>query len=408
MTSTYEPSREILDRYADLLVNYALGGGAGIKPGDVVRIAAEESAKPLYTACRRAVHAAGGHVLSAYRPNSRDQYSDRAEDFYANATEEQLDFFPEKYMRGLAETIDHSLSIISEYDKHALKEVDPNKIMRGGIASKPFSDWLQSKESAGEFTWTLGLYGTPAAAAEAGLTLEEYWQQIITACFLDEEDPKARWRQVATEIEEFKDKLNALPIDTLHVSGSDSDLVIKLGEQRRWAGGSGRNIPSFEIFTSPDWRGTEGWIKFNQPLYRYGTLIEGVRLEFKEGKVVNATASQGQEALTAMIATENADKIGEFSLTDSRHSRITKFMAETLYDENVGGRYGNTHLAVGKSYHDCFEGDPEANDDQDWERLGFNNSSVHTDIVSTTDRTVVATLTDGTEKVIYADGQFTL
>jgi aminopeptidase len=109
-----------------------------------------------------------------------------------------------------------------------------------------------------------------------------------------------------------------------------------------------------------------------------------------------------------MIASENADKVGEFSLTDRRFSRITKFMAETLYDENVGGPFGNTHIALGKSYHDCYAGDPGGVAAAEWERLGFNESSVHTDIVSTTDRTVTATLRDGTEQVIYTGGEFQL
>jgi aminopeptidase len=83
-------------------------------------------------------------------------------------------------------------------------------------------------------------------------------------------------------------------------------------------------------------------------------------------------------------------------------------MAETLYDENVGGPFGNTHLALGSSYHDAYDGDPDGIAKDEWARLGFNDSSVHTDIVSTTDRTVTATLPDGTDRVIYRDGQFQL
>jgi len=173
-------------------------------------------------------------------------------------------------------------------------------------------------------------------------------------------------------------------------------------------GGSGRNIPSFEIFTSPDWRGTEGWIYFNQPLYRYGALVTGVRLEFEHGLVVKASADQNEDLIKEMIATANADKVGEFSLTDGRFSRITKFMAETLFDENVGGPYGNTHIALGNSYHDCYAGDANSVSREQWEELGFNDSSVHTDIISTTDRTVTATLSGGEALVIYADGRFQL
>jgi aminopeptidase len=81
-------------------------------------------------------------------------------------------------------------------------------------------------------------------------------------------------------------------------------------------------------------------------------------------------------------------------------------MAQTLFDENVGGPFGNTHIAVGKSYHDAYAGDPASVAREEWERLGFNDSTVHTDIVSTTDRTVTATMRDGAEKIIYAGGEF--
>ena len=106
-----------------------------------------------------------------------------------------------------------------------------------------------------------------------------------------------------------------------------------------------------------------------------------------------------------MIATEGADRIGEYSLTDSRLSKITHFMADTLFDENVGGPQGNTHLAVGLGLRQCYDGDATAVNEKAWERLGFNQSSIHTDIVSTTDRTVTAILKDGTEHVIYTGGQ---
>jgi aminopeptidase len=403
----YHPPRQILEAYASVLVDFALGGGTGIKPGDVVRVAAPEAAKPLYRELRRAVWRAGGHVIGQYLP-SDDEQENLSRDFYEVADEAQLDFFPARYMRGLVDEIDHQVSILSDTDLHALEGIDPARIMRNGKAMKPWIDWRTEKENAGRFTWTLALYGTPAMAAEAGLSEQEYWDQIIGACFLDEPDPIARWREVSTQINRYVTRLDELPIDRLHVLGTDADLWIGLGERRRWVGGSGRNIPSFEIFTSPDWRQTEGWIRFNQPLYRYGSLMKGIRLEFRSGVVVSATAEENEKVLREMIATENADKVGEFSLTDSRFSRITKFMAETLFDENVGGPFGNTHIAVGKSYQDCYDGDPDGVSAAEWERLGFNESTVHTDIISTADRTVTATLRDGSERLIYADGQFRL
>jgi len=404
---TYAPAPEILERYASVLVNFALGGGRGVRAGEVVRVASPESAKPLYAELRKAVWRAGGHVIGAYEPDDEERLN-LSRDFYETAGESQLDWFPARYMRGLVDEMDHQVSVIADSDPHALESVDPARIMRRGKAMRPLLDWRGEKENAGRFSWTLGLYGTPAMAAEAGMGLEEYWQQIVHACFLDADDPIARWREVGQRLDETRERLNALDIERVHVQGEDVDLRVSMGEQRRWLGGRGRNIPSFEIFTSPDWRGTEGWIRFNQPLYRYGNLVKGIRLAFAEGRVTEASAEENEPILTEMIATEGADRVGELSLTDRRFSRITRFMAHTLYDENVGGPFGNTHIALGRSYQDAFAGDPAELEAEDWERLGFNNSSVHTDIVSTTDRTVTAQLRGGGERVIYRDGEFQL
>lgn len=404
---TYTPPAQILERYASVLVNFALGGGRGVQPGEVVRVVAPESAKPLYAELNKAVWRAGAHVIGGYQPDDDDAIN-LSRDFYELASEEQLDRFPSSYMRGLVDEMDHQVSIIAESDPHALDTVDPAKIMRRGKSMRPLLDWRGEKENAGKFTWTLGLYGTPAMAREAGMSEEEYWEQIVHACFLDSEDPVANWREVGERLDRTREQLDALEIERLHVQGEDADLWIALGEKRRWLGGRGRNIPSFEIFTSPDWRGTEGWIYCNQPLYRYGNLVKGVRLIFADGRVTAASAEENERVLTEMIATEGADRVGEFSLTDRRFSRITRFMAHTLYDENVGGDFGNTHIAVGRAYQDAYAGDPSELSQEQWKELGFNDSTVHTDIVSTTDRTVTATLRGGEERVIYRDGEFQL
>jgi aminopeptidase len=405
--TSYRPPQEILEKYAKVLVNFALGGGKGIKKGDVVAVYGNEASKPLYAEVLRAIWKAGGHVLPHYSPDNEPWFKfDRV--FYEHAKEHQLKHFPAKHMRGLVDDSDHTLFIIADTDKRSLSGIDPKKIMMRGMARKPYMDWRFEKEALGKYTWTIGLYGTPMMAREAHLSEKEYWDQIIKACFLDEKNPIAKWKEVYKKMSVYQNKLNKLKVEKLHVVGQDADLWIKLGAERAWASGSGRNIPSFELFTSPDWRGTEGWIRFNQPLYRYGNLIDGIELEFKNGKVVRSKARKNESVLKAMIATKNADKVGEFSLTDRRFSRITKFMGETLFDENMGGPFGNTHIAVGSSYHECFAGDQSKPSKKEWEKMGYNDSSVHTDIVSTTDRTVTAYLKDGSQRVIYKNGQFVL
>jgi aminopeptidase len=252
-------------------------------------------------------------------------------------------------------------------------------------ARAPYMAMREKKEQEGKLSWTLCLYGTQSMADEAGLTLEEYWEQIIEACYLREDDPVAKWKQVQKEIEEIKDKLDALQIQKLHIKGDDVDLHVQIGKHRKWLSGGGKNIPSFEIFTSPDWRGTNGHIRFNQPLYYSGKRIAGVSLTFENGIVVASSATENEDALKEMIAQENANKVGEFSLTDKQHSRITKFMATTLFDENMGGECGNTHIALGNAYKDTFPGDMSSVTEEQWTEMGYNSCpKVHTDIVSTT------------------------
>jgi aminopeptidase len=404
---TYQPPQEIVERYANLLVNYALGGGEGIESGDVVLVRGSEDAKPLFVEVCRAVWQAGGHVIQQYEP-AEDRDQNLRGIFFEEASDAQLDFFPGKYQRGLVDQVDHLAFLWAERDPRAMRDADPQKMMRAQRALLPLVQWRQEKENAGELTWTIGMWGTEGMASEARMPLQEYWQQIIGACFLDDRDPIARWRSVAAQIDQFKEWLNSLAIARLHVEGEDVDLWLTLGERRRWLGGGGRNIPSFEIFTCPDWRGTEGRIRFSEPVYSNGSLISGIELTFEGGRVVSATAEENEKLLTELVGVENGDKVGEFSLTDARLSPIDRFMANTLFDENTGGPYGNTHLALGLGFPDVYDGDPATLSSEDLERLGINQSAVHQDIVSTTDRTVTATLADGSRRVIYADGRFQL
>lgn len=398
----YQPDRKLLEKYADVLVNFALNSGKGVKTGEVVFCVVPDVAKPLLEALQTSLLKAGAHPMLKLIPTGLDR------PFYKLANSEQLKFFPKKYLKARIELIDHSIAIIAEHDLKELKDVDPKKIVLSAESKNKYREWMFDKEYAGRFTWTLALYGTPAMAKEAGMSLEEYWQQIIKACFLDSKDPKTKWHRIISQQEKIKKALNSLKVKKIHVKGKNVDLWLSLGIKRRWVGGSGRNIPNFEIFTSPDWRGVEGYISFNQPLYRYGNLIRGIKLEFSKGRVVKASSQKGEAVLRAILSRKDADKVGEFSLTDSRHSRITKFMANTLYDENMGGKYGNMHIAVGSSYKDTYDGDPRSVRKNEWKKMGFNQSGEHCDIISTENRTVTFHLKNGKKEIIYKEGKFIL
>jgi len=396
----YKPSQKILDNYADVLVNFALNSGNGVKKGEVVFLQVPESAKPLLISLQRTVLKAGAHAIIQYLPDEMER------SFFELANDDQLKFFPATFLKGRVKQADHFLMVLAETNFHELEGIDPQKIMEKNAVLKPYKEWRDKKENSGKLTWTLGSYATPAMAKEANLTLRQCWQQIIKACYLNHPNPVEKWRQIQAKSEKLRQKLNKLEIVKVNIKAKDTDLNITIGANRQWLGGGGRNIPSFEIFTSPDWRGTNGYIFFDQPLYRQGNLIKNIKLTFKDGLVIDAQAGYGEEFLKQLIKVENSDKIGEFSLTDKRFSKINKFMAETLYDENFGGPFGNTHIALGSAYKDTYSKKMTKMTDKDWSDLGFNDSAVHTDIIMTGDRTVTATLKNGKEIVLYKSGKF--
>lgn len=398
----YTPSKVVLEKYAKVMVDFALGKGRGVKEKEVVYLQYDQEAEPLAEVIFKRVLEKGAY------PMLKNQQESFEKIMFEVASADQLRFFPKKYTKTLIDTIDHRLYLIAPTDPFLLKNVDPKKIIMANSQKQALRKWLFNKEDQGKLTWSLCLYATVGMAKEAGLTIEEFWQEIINACYLGFDDPIKKWKSTFNQIEDLKKKINSLPIDNFHLVSEKTDLYISLGDKRRFQGGGGANIPSFEIFTSPDWRGINGRVFFNFPLYRYGNIIKDIQLEFKDGVVVKATANKNEKLLKEMLKQKNADKIGEFSLTDRRFSKISKFMANTLYDENFGGKFGNSHLAVGTSYHDCFTGKVKSMSEKDWEKLGFNESIEHCDIINTNPKTVEAVMKDGSKKIVYKNGLFVL
>lgn len=398
----YEPSYELLKKYADVLVKFALRGGDWAKVGETVFVQIPECAKPFYLPLQKAILEVGAHPIMEYMPDGVARH------FFDHANDDQIVYYPSHFLHGKVEQMTHVISVIAEADKHELKDIDPKKMAARIHSRKEYKEKRVKKEMDGKMTRTLGLYGTQAMADEVGMSLEEYRNEIIKACYLDFDDPIAERKRTFKNTEEIKNKLNALKIEYVHVVGEDADIKIKIWSNRQRLGWGWRNIPSFEIFTSPDRRETNGWMKFNQPLYHFGQIIKDIYLKFENGIIVDFDASENKEGLKEMISIPNANKLWEFSLTDGRFSHITKFMGETLYDENVWGPEGNTHVAIGSAYNETYIGDASKLTDKEVADLWFNQSAEHTDIISTKRRTVTATLSDGTQKVIYQNGQFTV
>ena len=326
--------------------------------------------------------------------------------FYAKSNDRQLVF----RVPGDKEFIEHvngRIFLRAPDSLTHLKDIDPVKIGKFLISRKPLREIMDSREERGLYSWTLCTLPTPELVHQAKTTGRTYTAQIIKACYLDHENPVRQWEMIYKTVGGIKKWLNSLNVKYFHVESKNVDLKITPGQQRRWVGISGHNIPSFEIFLSPDWRGTEGVYHANLPSFRSGNYVEGVRLTFEKGVAVKIQAVVGEDFTVKQLAMDpGAGRVGEFSLTDKRFSRIDRFMADTLFDENFGGAHGNCHIALGSSYTDTYTGNPAEITKALKKKLGFNDSALHWDLVNTEQKTVTAHLWSGEKCLVYDNGRF--
>ncbi len=391
-----------LERYADVLIwGLKTARTERFKKGDVILLrydkAALELAEVLYARL----------IDMGLNPVQRMTATPRMEkSFFGHGDNKQL-VFQAPGDRELFENANGSIFLNAPESITHLSAVDPSRIAKATIARKYVRDILDKREEQGLFSWTLCMYPTEELASHAGMSVDEYAGQIIKACFLHKQDPVAEWERIFKEAAEIKKWLNSLEIKSLHLESANIDMEVVPGEMRRWIGISGHNMPSFEIFLSPDYRGTRGRYYADQPSYRSGNLVKGVRLEFEKGVAKKITAEQGEAFVKQQLSMDRgASRLGEFSLTDKRFSKINRFMANTLFDENFGGQYGNCHVAVGSSYSDTYAGDPATLTGERKKELGYNDSALHWDLVNTERKSVTATLRDGKRLVIYDNGKF--
>lgn len=391
------------DKYADVML-WALQTArrnGKFKPYDVVLLRYEPLALPLAQSLYKKMLENKFHVV--VRQDNPEEF---ARLFYTLGDDKQLTFVS-PWDKELQQGANGLISLRAPADLTSLKNTDPSRLAKAAVARKPLREILDAREQKGLFSWTLCNYPTPELAKRAGLSVKEYAAQIARACFLNEKDPVKKWREVTSQMEEIAKWLSSLPVETFRVQSAHMDFEVLLGEKRRFVSGGGCNIPSFEIFTSPDWRGTRGVYFADLSSYRSGNYVKGIKLEFKNGRAVKATAQQGQNFVRKMLAMdEGACQIGEFSLTDRRFSKITKFMADILYDENFGGKYGNCHVAVGASYADTYSGNVSRLTPELKKKLGFNSSALHWDLINTEDKLVQARLKNGKIITVYEKGQF--
>ncbi|PTN32436.1 aminopeptidase [Desulfonatronum sp. SC1] len=391
-----------LDAYAQVMI-WALDTARGRKPrkGNIVLLQSDPAASALAEKIYALLLRRSLQPVVRWNPTVRMEH-----DFYALGEDKQLTFHPPG-TKELLGALHGAIHLRAPESLTHLRDVHPERISLATLARKPLRDILDAREHRKLFGWTLAMLPTQAMAQAAGMDLDAYTGQIVNACYLDADDAVAAWREVFDAVGRIKRWLNKMNPKTLRVESEGMDLEVSLGEQRKWVGLSGHNIPSFEIFLSPDWRGVRGVYVADQLSYRNGNLVSGVRLEFTDGRVTCAQAEQGEAFLRSQVAMDpGAAQVGEFSLTDKRFSRINAFMANTLFDENYGGEHGNCHLALGSSYVESFSGKAADLDKRRKRDLGFNESALHWDLVNTRPKVVTARLRSGKSRVIYENGEF--
>lgn len=392
-----------LKKYADVLLwGLEIAREKKLAPGHGILIRADLAAMPLVEILYAKLLEQGAYpVLRLSAPETIQQT------YFKLANEDQLGFVPYGEEE-LLSNIQGLISIRAPKSLTHLQKIKAEKLAYAAKAMVRLKNITNRREALGEYSWCLTIYPTTELAAYADMTPEAYVRQVVKACYLDAKDPVAKWRETYKEMTAVKNWLNGLNIKTLEVEGAGCHFSVGLGEKRQWLGISGRNIPSFEIFTSPDLHATRGHFFADQPSFRDGNIITDAHLEFKDGRAMRSKAKTGGGYLKSQLnADEGASYVGEFSLTDKRFSKISAFMANTLYDENFGGHYGNCHIAVGSAYLNAYAGDCATLNSADIKALGFNSSSIHWDLINTGNKMVTAVLPGGKRVVIYENGMFT-
>ena len=300
-----------------------------------------------------------------------------------------------------------------------MKDIDPNKLKIASSHSLHTRKLYREKQSNNQIDWCIASVATKEWGdlifGKSDDSKVKLWETIFDICLVNTENPEAAWTKKMEENKLMCQKLTDLNIKELHYESSNgTNLTIELPKNAIWCGGSsiikGRepivNMPTEEVFTTPNKLSTNGIIYASLPLVHSGITIKDIMLEFKNGKIVNFDASSGKEELQNIIELdEESSMLGELALVD-KNSKIAKsniLFYETLFDENA-----SCHIAVGRGFKECIK-DAENMSDEELENIGYNNSKNHVDLmVGTNDLNITATTYDNKEILIFKDGSFNI
>jgi len=398
---------ERLDTYARLAVEV----GLNLQPGQTLGINALIEHAPLVRAITRQAYAAGARYVDVLYS---DQHVRRAH--IAGAAEEDLGFSPPWLVERLTRFGDNNdalCAITGNPEPELFADLDGERVGKSRMrevaeASLRLTDGLCN--------WTIVAYPNEgwATTVFGEPDVERLWQAVGTAVRLDEEDPVAAWREHIVRLQERAAALNARRFDHLRYRGPGTDLMIGLHAESEWQAALDKsagvehvaNMPTEEVFTTPDALRVEGTVRSTLPLQIQGNIVRDLEVRFENGRAVEVHASSGEEVMRTHIATDDgATRLGEVALVDG-HSRVGQtglVFYDTLFDENA-----SSHIALGSAIVAAVDWASELSAEERNER-GVNHSSIHTDfMIGSPELEVDGVTEDGEAVPILRNGDWQL
>ena len=400
--------------YAKLLVEV----GVNIQKGQTLVIGSPVDCAWFARLCARAAYAAGcREVVMRWSDDelTREKYLHAEDSVFDSLPAWQAEFDNGYARQGAA------FLHISARDPENLVGVDPDRIARSQRSSGEALREYRELTMSNTVPWCIGSIPIPSWARKVfpgcpeDEAVEKLWEAIFQTVRVDGSGAAVdRWREHLAGLKDHMDRLNGLNLESLHYTNSlGTDLTIRLPEGHIWAAGSSAtksglpfiaNMPTEEVFTAPLRNGVDGVVCSSMPLVHNGVVIDKIRFQVKEGKIVETSAQTGEDALKAAITLdEGASYFGEVALVpyDSPISRQKLLYYNTLFDENA-----SCHLAFGEAYPECLQGGAEMSKEERKAR-GLNDSITHVDfMVGTADLSITGKTRDGREVPVFVDGNF--